>query len=239
MNRILYTAAERGFTNLGWLKSWHTFNFANYFEENKNGFGKLLVLNENKIQPDSAFGTHSHDHIEMITIPLEGRISHKDNLGNEFILAPGDIQVVSAGTGLIQREKNASETEMLHYLEIWILPDKKDLQPRYMVNHYDPGFGNWVPLIRPDQQDGCISINQQFLLFSGKLRKGNKLSYTLTDVRNGLFIHVISGSIRLFDEKIQTSDSIGIKNEKYADISCQSDAHFLLMEIPFDTGPED
>jgi quercetin 2,3-dioxygenase len=232
-SRILYKASERGFTNLNWLKSWHTFNFANYYEEDKQGFGKLLVLNENIVKPGSGFGTHAHDNIEIITIPLEGRLSHTDNLGNETNLGPGDIQTVSSGAGIKQTENNPSDSEMLHFLEIWVLPVKKDQMPQYRVKNYDTDFGHWIPLIRPDHMDGCISIDQDFLLYSGKLRKDTSLSYTLYNKQNQIFVHVISGGIRILDEKMNQSDAIGIKNMEAVDISCIADAHFLLMEIPF------
>lgn len=232
MNRILYRASDRGFTNLNWLKSWHTFNFANYYEENKQGFGKLLVLNENLLKPGSGSGTHAHDNIEIITIPIEGRLSHTDNFGNETTLMPGEIQVVSSGTGIKQTEKNASDSEILQFLEIWVMPSAKDLLPQYRVKKYNPAYGQWVPLVRSDEQEGCIAINQEFLLYSGKLRKDTSLSYTVYNKQNQIFVHMISGSIRSLDERMNQSDAIGIKNMEAVDISCIADAHFLLMEIP-------
>ena len=237
MNKTLYMAGDRGFSNLGWLKSWHTFNFANFYHEDRQGFGRMIVLNENILKPSSEFGTRTCDNIEIISLPLSGNLSHKNDLDLTSVLGPGDVQVISAGKGLVHADQNPSKTENLHFIEIWVLPGIQDLPPRYRLGHFGFTDGEVVPVILPAIQHGGLSINQQFWLYAGKFRRQEIYTHQIHDSKNGIFIHMISGSIITCGEKLTQGDAIGLRNLEAVGVECPDEAMFLIMEIPVDGEP--
>lgn len=240
MKKTLYMAGDRGFSNLDWLKSWHTFNFANFYHDERKGFGKMIALNENMVKPSSGFGTRTCDNIEIISIPLEGNLRHKNDLNIKSELGPGDVQVISAGKGFIHSDMNPSETENLRFIEIWVLPEQMDLPPGHRLGRFEFSEGNLVPVILPAGKKGILSVNQQFSLYGGYLKENRNATYRLLDTNNGIFIHVISGSILTCGEKLLQGDAIGLSALENADIKTTDGAFFLLMEIPVEeeTGPE-
>jgi len=232
MKKALYTADDRGFTNHKWLKSYHTFSFANYYDEKKSGFGKLLVLNEDTVQPDSGYGTHEHDNMEIISIPLAGGMTHKDNFGNEKTIRKGDVQVISAGNGITHTEYNTSKTEALHFLEIWVLPDRVNGEPNYQSKNFKFNYGSWSPIIRPDGRGGCMTIYQDLFLYLGRFRKNESLTSPLNQKHHGLFLMVIDGNIRISEEVLHQYDAIGMEDISSAQIHCLEDSDLLLIEVP-------
>jgi redox-sensitive bicupin YhaK (pirin superfamily) len=232
MKKTIYRADERGFTNHKWLKSYHTFNFANYYEEDRSGFGKLLVLNEDSVQPGTGFGTHRHDNVEIISIPLDGELSHKDDFGNESIIHKGEIQVISAGKGYTHSESNPSETELLHFLEIWILPNRINGEPRYQVRYFDFEKDKWVPIIHPDQPDGTLSIYQDACFCLGKFEKNVRSVYNPAHPLHGIFLMVLSGRIEVMEEQLHQYDAIALEGASVINIRCLDDSDILLIEIP-------
>jgi redox-sensitive bicupin YhaK (pirin superfamily) len=214
------------------LKSYHTFNFANFYDEQKTGFGKLLVLNDNEVQQNAGFGTHTHDNMEIISIPLSGRLSHKDNFGNEYVIGKGDVQVISAGTGMRHSEFNISKTEPLHFLEIWILPDEVNRKPLYQHKHFEYRFGKLIPIIRPDGKHNSLTIFQNVYLYLGKFRKNSSHSYSLNTENNGIFVMVLKGKIFLSEETLHQYDALGIDNTNKLEITFPEESDILLMELP-------
>ncbi len=234
MKKTIYRADDRGFTNHGWLKSYHTFSFANYYEESKCGFGKLLVFNDDIVQPDSGFGTHAHDNMEIISIPLMGTLEHKDSIGNNHIIKKGNIQVMSAGTGLTHSEYNPSTENPLHFLQLWILPDKPNIKPVYQQQHFKFVYDTMVPVITPKKQNGSMSIHQDAYLYLGKFRKNNSFIYQLSHSQHGVFVFVIEGRIKINEEFLHKNDAIGAEGFSDITILFQDNSDILLLEIPMD-----
>ena len=232
MKKTIYSADERGFTNHKWLKSYHTFNFANYYQEDRSGFGRLLVLNEDSVQPGTGFGTHRHDNVEIISIPLEGELLHKDDFGNESIIHKGDIQVISAGKGYTHSESNPSETKILHFLEIWILPNRIDGEPRYQVKHFGFERDKWVPIVGPGQPVGTLSVYQDAFLCLGKFGRNSTSAYSLAYPLNGIFLMVLNGRIMVMEEPLHQYDAIALDGASVINIHCLDDSDILLIEIP-------
>jgi len=235
MKKTIYKGDERGFTNHGWLKSYHTFSFANYYEESKCGFGKLLVFNDDTVQPDSGFGTHAHDNMEIISIPLMGTLAHKDSFGNDYVINKGDIQVMSAGTGLTHAEFNPSNEESLHFLQIWILPDKPNIDPRYQQQHFNFDYDIFVPVITPEELYGSMSIYQDAYLYLGKFKKNKSFGYKLSNPDHGVFVFIIDGRINVKDELLHKNDAIGLEELSNININFLENTDILLLEIPMET----
>ncbi len=236
MTKTIYKAEERGFTNHKWLKSYHTFNFANFYDEERTGFGKLLVLNEDLVQPKMGFGTHMHDNMEIISIPLRGKMAHKDDFGNEILINQGEIQVISAGKGLTHTEFNPSETDLLHFLEIWILPDQVDVKPRYQVKHFDLSMDKWVPIIHPHMLEGSLPIYQEACLSLGRFNKKTSRKYHSFHPFHGIFLTVIHGKVEVMEEQLHQFDAIAMEGVPEIEILCHEDSDILVIESPMEKG---
>ncbi len=232
MKKTIYRAEERGFTNLKWLKSYHTFNFANYYEEDRSGFGSLLVLNEDSVQPGSGYGNHKHDNVEIISIPLDGSLAHKDDFGNESIISRGKVQVISAGKGLTHAEYNPSRTENLHFLEIWFLPDQIDGEPRHQILDCDFEKDKWASIIHPDRRDGSLSLYLDACLCLGKFEKNIAPIYRPTNPHHGIFMMILKGKIQVMEEQMHQYDAIALEGLSIIHLDCLEDSDILLIEIP-------
>ena len=234
MKKIIHLADSRGFADLGWLKSFHTFSFANYFNPERIRFGLLRVLNDDWINPGKGFDTHPHDNMEIITIPLSGSIRHKDTLGNEYVIKSGEIQRMSAGSGIAHSEYNASSSEELNLLQIWVFPKIRDIPPRYGQKPFDPNSrkNKFQLIISPDERDGSIGVNQDAFFSLSDLTQGKSLNYQIKIKGNGLYIFVISGAINVLDESLNTRDGIGISEVFEILINAEKDSEILVMEIP-------
>jgi redox-sensitive bicupin YhaK (pirin superfamily) len=235
MNKVLHPAQSRGAANHGWLKSFHSFSFANYYNPQKMHFGVLRVLNDDEVAPSMGFGTHPHDNMEIISIPLSGELKHKDSMGNEAIIKTGEIQVMSAGTGIQHSEHNASTSEPVKFLQIWLFPNKKNVTPRYdQILLPDLAKHNELhQVLSPIAEDAGVWIHQNAWFHMGTFDAGTAQSYALKDSRNGLYLFMIEGSIEIEGETLGARDAIGLSDLKEVSFTSQSEnTRVLLMEVP-------
>jgi redox-sensitive bicupin YhaK (pirin superfamily) len=235
MNKVLHPAQSRGAANHGWLKSFHSFSFANYYNPQKMHFGVLRVLNDDEVAPSMGFGTHPHDNMEIISIPLSGELKHKDSMGNEAIIKTGEIQVMSAGTGIQHSEHNASTSEPVKFLQIWLFPNKKNVTPRYdQILLPDLAKHNELhQVLSPIAEDAGVWIHQNAWFHMGTFDAGTAQSYALKDSRNGLYLFMIEGSIEIEGETLGARDAIGLSDLKEVTFTSTSEnTRVLLMEVP-------
>lgn len=235
MKFTIHRAGSRGHANHGWLKTWHTFSFANYYCPNRMHFGALRVLNDDNVQAGMGFGMHPHDNMEIITIVLDGELEHKDSMGNGSVIRQGEVQVMSAGTGIQHSEFNPSETNEVSLLQIWVFPDQKDLEPRYDQSRFpDQEMNNkWRMVISPQGKQNSLWIHQQAWFSMGMFTKGETTELQRNNSKNNWYIFVISGSVRIGDETFQARDGVGI--EEAPDILSMeilADSKILAMELP-------
>ena len=233
-NTILHTADSRGGADHGWLQSKHSFSFANYHDPQRMHFGVLRVLNDDIIAGGRGFGTHPHDNMEIISIPLEGALAHKDSMGNSAVIKKGDIQVMSAGTGIQHSEHNNSEDEEGKFLQIWVFPNQRNVTPRYdqiSLNLADRK-NKLQQILSPNADDEGVWIHQDAWFHLADFDKGTSTTYTFKNKENGLYIFSLSGDLRVNDQIIHTRDGLGIWETDSVTLSAESDAEFLLMEVP-------
>lgn len=232
MKKILYRSDTRGFTNHGWLKTYHLFSFANFYDESRMGFGNLRVFNEDFVEPGGKFGPHSHDNIEIITIPLEGSIVHKNNFGGEQVSEKGDIQIISAGKGLTHTEYNPSESKTLRFLQLWIYPDQRNGEPSYKHKHFNFKKDHLNTLIRPHDDGESLTILQDVFIYYGWFSRDQKINLRLSNRGKGMFIYMIAGKINLYMEDLHVGDAITIEEEQEIDLKILEDAEFIAVDVP-------
>ena len=235
MNKVLHPAQSRGAANHGWLKSFHSFSFANYYNPQKMHFGVLRVLNDDEVAPGMGFGTHPHDNMEIISIPLSGELKHKDSMGNEAIIKTGEIQVMSAGTGIQHSEFNASTSDPVKFLQIWLFPNTKNVTPRYdQIQLPDLAKHNELhQVLSPIKEDAGVWIHQNAWFHMGTFDAGTAQSYMLKDARNGLYLFMIEGSIEIEGETLRARDAIGLSDlNEVSFTSTSENTRVLLMEVP-------
>lgn len=234
MKTIYHAADSRGNANHGWLKSNHTFSFANYYNPERMGFGVLRVINDDFVIGSQGFGKHSHRDMEIITIPLSGKLGHGDNIGNEGVIETGEIQVMSAGTGITHSEMNGSIDEAVTFLQIWVLPNKMNVTPRYqqmrMSDIMQPNVFNQV--LSPNADDAGVWIHQNAWFSMGDFDKGVTASYQLKNANNGVYLFVISGKITVDGQTLEARDALGIWDTPQFTVDIDEDAKVLLMEVP-------
>ena len=234
MRKTIYRSEERGFSNHGWLKTYHTFSFANYYDENRMRFGNLRVLNDHFVDPDTGFGRHPHDNIEIIAIPLTGTLAHTDERGNEQKAAKGEVQAVTAGTGISFRDFNPSTDQTLNFLQLWILPDRLDVEPLFQQKQFDFPPDELVSLIRPDGRRGCLAIRQEAYLHLGHFSEGRDLQYEAADPENGVFVFLIDGRVDVGGVTLHARDAIGLERTLEVGIHFVQDTELLIVEIPLE-----
>lgn len=234
MKAILHKAETRGHANHGWLNSYHTFSFAGYYEPNRIHFGALRVLNDDTVAAGMGFGTHPHDNMEIISIPLSGDLKHKDSMGNEAIIKQGDIQVMSAGTGIAHSEMNANKDKEVKFLQIWVFANKKNVQPRYGQITLDESKmnNNLLQVLSPNETDEGVWIHQDAWFSMGNLAKGFSTEYDLKNQLNGVYAFVLEGDVTINGEKLNRRDGLGITETDKLTITADSDTKLLLMEVP-------
>jgi quercetin 2,3-dioxygenase len=235
MKQTLHKAGSRGHANHGWLKTWHTFSFANYYNPNRINFGALRVLNDDVVQAGMGFGTHPHDNMEIITIVLKGELEHRDSMGNGSVITPGEVQVMSAGTGIQHSEFNHSEKQDLSLLQIWVFPDKKNVEPRYGQARFpdEETTGKWRVVVSPDGALNSLWIHQQSWFSIGNFAKGSVAELKLNKSENGWYVFVISGTIKIGEETLNTRDGIGIEDiDSNLIIEIEDDSKLLAIELP-------
>ncbi|MFD2035397.1 pirin family protein [Belliella marina] len=235
MNTILHKADTRGEANFGWLHSRHSFSFANYYNPERLNFGVLLVLNDDSVSGNMGFGTHPHSDMEIISIPLEGDLKHKDNMGNETVIKSGDIQVMSAGTGVMHSEYNNNPDRVVKFLQIWVLPNKKKVKPRYQqitLNENDRR-NKLQQIVSPNPNDPGVWIHQNAWFNMATLESGKELSYQLNDPgSNGVYVFILKGGITINGEALTNRDGYGVWNIDQLIIKSDSETELLLIEVP-------
>ena len=234
MKIIVYRASDRGFADHGWLKANHSFSFANWHDSNKMQFGKLRVLNDDIIAPGKGFGTHPHENMEIVSIPLGGSLAHKDNTGHEEIIKPDEIQVMSAGTGILHSEYNASESEYASLFQVWIFPDKEGHKPRYDQKKFDPNDrkNKIQTFVSPNQTDDNLWLHQDAYFSWSDLDENQTLNYEMNSLNNGAYIILIDGIIELGEETLTRRDAIGVWEIDSIEITAKENSSFIMIEVP-------
>jgi redox-sensitive bicupin YhaK (pirin superfamily) len=234
MKTIIHRAKSRGHFDYGWLKTYHTFSFSNYYDPERMNFGMLRVLNDDTIDGGQGFGTHPHNDMEIVTVPLEGALAHKDSTGGEGVIYPDEIQVMSAGTGIRHSEFNHLSDGTTKLLQLWIFPDRKGHQPRYNQNYFDPAErkNKFQFIVTPEKKDGNLWLNQDAFLSRIDLDKSNSVNYKIHTKGNGVYLFLIEGEIAVAGETLSKRDGIGIYETDEFSITAIKDSQILLIEIP-------
>lgn len=235
MDKIFHPANSRGTANFGWLNANYSFSFANYFDPNRLQFGKLRVLNDDVVKGGMGFGTHPHENMEIITIPLKGELKHRDSMNHSAVIKAGEVQVMSAGTGVEHSEINPSNEE-LNLLQIWIFPERNGVEPRYDQKDYSSilGRNELVNVVSPksDQNEKALWIHQQAWLNLGEFDENNKTKYTLKDENKGVYIFLIEGEAEVVNTRLSKRDAIGIWNTSEVSLNFTKPSKVLLIEVP-------
>jgi redox-sensitive bicupin YhaK (pirin superfamily) len=232
MKTIIHKSNERGEADHGWLKAKHSFSFAGYYDPAKEQFGALRVLNDDIIEGGNGFGKHPHNNMEIVTIPLSGALKHGDSTGNQGIIKAGDVQIMSAGRGIIHSEFNASDDEKVNLFQIWVLPKKLNIDPRYDQRYYDEADreNNWQIVVSPEENDNALWINQDAYFSLGNFNTGT--TYTFHKSGNGVYLMVIDGEIEVDGNKLSRRDAIGVTDAENVKIDIVSPAKLLAVEVP-------
>ena len=236
MKTILHKANTRGTANHGWLQSQHTFSFASYQNPERMNFGMLRVLNDDIVKPKMGFGTHPHQNMEIISIPLSGALSHKDNMGNKRAIEVGEVQVMSAGTGLTHSEFNDSKTDEVNFLQLWIMPEEMNVEPNYEQRAFssEEKRNQLQTVIAPkDKLEGeALPISQQAYIYRTHLDGGKSLSLKVKSARNGFYVLVLDGDIEVADHKLNKRDAVGVSDTYNVDIKSTSESELIIIEVP-------
>ncbi len=233
MNTIIHRASDRGRGDYGWLTTRYSFSFADWYDAARMGFGKLLVINDDRISPDNGFGMHQHRDMEIITIVMNGMLTHKDSMGNTGMVRAGEVQVMSAGTGVAHSEYNASAVESLELFQIWILPKKLGIAPRYaqaQIPHTE--HAGLTLLVGPEDTEDGLGINQDAYLSTSTMSANKSLECAIHQGGNGLYIFVVSGSIEIAGETLYARDAIGVTDIPLVSISARESCELLTIEVP-------
>jgi len=230
--KILHQAQTRGFADHNWLKSYHTFSFASYYNPERMNFGVLRVLNDDIIAPTMGFDMHPHNNMEIISIPLEGELEHKDSMGNVAIIKAGEIQVMSAGTGIYHSEYNKSSEKEGKFLQIWVFPNKKNVTPRYDQYILKNEKNVLQQILSPNKDEEGVWIHQNAWFHLGNFDADKTVEYQLKNTENGVYAFVINGNITIEDVEFQTRDALGIWNTNSLILKTLKDTTILLMEVP-------
>jgi hypothetical protein len=231
----IYKSETRGHANHGWLDTYHSFSFSSYFDPERIQFGALRVLNDDTIAAGTGFGKHPHDNMEIISIPLSGVLEHKDSMGNVQIIKEGDIQVMSAGTGIFHSEFNGSKDKEGKFLQIWVLPDKINVTPRYDQITLNPAdrINKLQQIVSPNPDDEGVWIYQNAWFFMGRFDKGKQIDYRLKSKDNGLFCFILEGKFNIDGDSLDRRDGIEIRDTDFVSIKSESDSsEILLMDVP-------
>jgi len=233
-NMILHKAFTRGHANHGWLDSYHTFSFANYYNAERIHFGALRVLNDDTVSAGMGFSTHPHDNMEIISIPTFGDLEHKDSMGTVSVIKQGDIQVMSAGKGVSHSEYNKNKDRPVKFFQIWVIPNKQDVEPRYdqITLKNEDRKNKLQQIVSPNPDDDGVWLNQDAWFHLGSLDKGTKADYSLKKFGNGVYAFVIEGDLTINEQKLNRRDGLEIVNTEKISIKADSNAEILLMEVP-------
>ncbi|RYE11908.1 MAG: pirin family protein [Sphingobacteriaceae bacterium] len=234
-NTIFHQADSRGHANHGWLDSYHSFSFGSYYNPDRMQFGALRVLNDDAVAGGRGFGSHPHDNMEIISIPLDGDLQHEDNLGNVAVIRKGDVQLISAGTGVFHSEKNKNQHEQVKFLQIWLFPNKLNGAPRYDQVSLDvqDRHNNFQQILSPDPVDSGVWVQQDAWFSLGKFDAGFSTNYQFKKSGNGVYAFVIEGAVTINGQALNSRDGLGIWNTDQLDFTANSaGAEVLLMDVP-------
>jgi quercetin 2,3-dioxygenase len=234
MKTVIHKAATRGHANHGWLNSYHTFSFAGYYDATRIHFGTLRVLNDDTVAAGMGFGSHPHDNMEIISIPLSGDLKHRDSMGNETVIKQGDIQVMSAGTGISHSEMNANRDKEVKFLQIWVIPNQKNVQPRYDQITMDESKmkNNFLQVLSPNKDDEGVWIHQNAWFSMALIENGNTVNYQLKNKDNGVYAFVLEGTVSINNEILAIRDGLGITETEAFTVTASENSKVLLMEVP-------
>ena len=234
MSFTLHKADTRGIANHGWLKSHHTFSFASYYNPERMGFGALRVINDDQVAPTMGFGTHPHQNMEIISIPLSGSLEHKDTMGNEYVIRRGEVQAMSAGTGIAHSEYNHSSSEDVKFLQIWVLPKKLNITPQYSQKEFleKERENKFQLVVSPDGRNGSVSINQDAFFSLVNLKKDSHIEYNKYIESNGVYFFVLEGELEVDNKLISSRDGLGVSNKDGLNLNSSKDTQLLVMEVP-------
>lgn len=229
-----HPSGSRGHADHGWLKSSHSFSFASYYNPERMQFGQLKVLNDDTVIPAMGFGTHPHNNMEIISIPLKGALEHKDSMGHTQVIHENEIQVMSAGTGIYHSEYNHSKTEPVGFLQLWIVPDGYNYSPRYDQKHFDPSahFNNIKTYVGPKSEGYSLWIHQNAYISRGRFVPGVPGRYGLRKPGNGIYVFLLEGKIKIDNQILEPKDALGITGADEIQIESQQESEFIIIEIP-------
>lgn len=235
MKAILHKAGSRGHAEHGWLESWHTFSFAGYHDPQRMHFGALRVLNDDRVQGGMGFGTHPHDNMEIISIPTAGDLEHQDSMGNKQVIKQGDVQVMSAGSGIQHSEKNLNHDQEVRFFQIWVFPKERNIKPRYDQMHFseEDKKNKLLTVVSPlGTEDGGVQIHQDAWFSLGDLDKDLKINYELHKKGNGIYAFLIEGKASINGQVLERRDGLAISETSSLEIVSDENTKILLMEIP-------
>jgi len=234
MQTVFHPASERGQVNIGWLDSHHSFSFGHWYNPEKVHFGALRVLNDDIVKAGAGFNTHPHDNMEIVSIPLNGSLAHKDSTGTDGIIRTGDVQIMSAGSGIRHSEYNPSKTNPANFLQIWVIPKEKDIHPRYGQLTFDAKdrINKWQVVVSPDEKEKALWINQDARFALTKLEEGKEISFIPKFKNNGVYLFVIDGEIIVDNKNIGKRDAIGISETDGFSIKAAKTSQLLAIEVP-------
>lgn len=235
-NVIIHRADSRGKADHGWLKSFHTFSFAQYYNPERMQFGVLRVLNDDQVAPGMGFGTHPHDNMEIISIPLSGDLEHRDSMGNVSVIRENDIQVMSAGTGITHSEYNKNKDKSVSFLQIWVFPKTRNVKPRYDQISLDASKqqNRLEQVLSPNPNDQGVWIHQDAWFHLGRFEAGKGETYSLRKPGNGIYVFVLEGSLQVDDQLLNTRDGMGVTNTSTLQFTARENARVLVMEVPME-----
>jgi len=234
MKSIFYPAAERGHANFGWLDSHHSFSFGQFHDAEKMHFGALRVLNDDMVKGGAGFETHPHDNMEIVSIPLSGALAHKDSTGTSEVINTGDVQIMSAGSGISHSEFNASKTDAVNFLQVWLFPKKRDIQPRHDKKTFDAAgrVNQWQVVVSPDEKDKAVWINQDAKFSLATIEAGKALNYKNAFAGNGVYLFVLEGKAAAAGKELHKRDAIGISEMDDVTVEATENTSVLAIEVP-------
>jgi redox-sensitive bicupin YhaK (pirin superfamily) len=234
--KIIHKADTRGSFDYGWLKTYHTFSFSNYYDPERVNFGMLRVLNDDFVAAGQGFGTHPHNDMEIVTIPLDGALAHKDSTGSKGVIYPDEVQIMSAGTGIRHSEFNHLQDGTSNFLQLWIFPNKKGHKPRYNQKYFDAAErkNNLQFIVTPEKKDDNLWLNQDAYLSLTNLEKSKSLNYKIHTKGNGVYLFLIDGKISVGDDVLTKRDGVGIWDTEEFSITANEDSQILSIEVPME-----
>jgi redox-sensitive bicupin YhaK (pirin superfamily) len=233
MKKVSHKSDTRGHANHGWLESFHSFSFANYYNPNKMNFGLLRVLNDDSVAAGRGFGAHPHDNMEIISIPLEGDLEHQDNMGNKTVIKSNDVQIMSAGTGVVHSEYNHSREDAVKFLQIWVFPKERNIKPRYAQKTFEPADReNKLQVVVSPEHEEAVWINQDAYFSLGKFEAGKTVDYEIQKNGNGAYIFVLDGKVEVDGEVYDKRDAVGVWDTDKVNIKAAENANFLVIDVP-------